>query len=77
MKVCTKCGEAKPPEDFPKDARLRTGLSSQCRACHAIRSHKSYMNNREARIAKSTAYRKADPERWNSYRRRKYAREHE
>lgn len=72
MKICTKCGESKPPNDFPKDARLRTGLSSQCRMCHAARSRKSYLANRSARIAKSVEWRKANPERWNETQRRRY-----
>lgn len=38
MKVCTKCKTEKRPEDFPKDRRNSTGLSSWCRECHREKS---------------------------------------
>jgi 5-methylcytosine-specific restriction endonuclease McrA len=32
-KVCTKCGEEKPPRDFQKKASAKDGLNFQCRPC--------------------------------------------
>lgn len=32
-KLCKKCGEVKPASGFGRDARLKTGLLSWCRAC--------------------------------------------
>lgn len=33
MKVCSKCGEAKPPSEFHRDRDKRDGRTSQCKAC--------------------------------------------
>ena len=66
-KICTKCGEAKSVEAFPNDHRMRSGLSPQCRACHAIRARRSYFANREERLAKSRAWRAANPEKLREY----------
>lgn len=33
MKDCTKCGEAKPLEDFPPDKQNSDGRKGKCRAC--------------------------------------------
>ena len=46
-KTCTKCGEEKPLDSFPKQAAGKLGLSSQCRACNIARSRKWRENNRE------------------------------
>ena len=35
MKRCAKCGEAKPFEEFPRDARKKDGRRSRCKACRA------------------------------------------
>jgi hypothetical protein len=72
MKICAKCGESKKLEAFPNDKRLRSGVSSQCRKCHAVRSRKSYLANREARIAKSMAWQKANPARYKELQHRAY-----
>jgi len=37
FKVCSRCDEAKPLEDFPPEKRGRCGRHSQCHACHAKR----------------------------------------
>ncbi|HRJ89624.1 MAG: hypothetical protein JNK51_01875 [Blastocatellia bacterium] len=71
-KPCTKCGSSKPLGEFPKDARLKTGLSSQCRACHAIRARRSYLANREERLAKNAAWAKANPAKIAEYNRKRY-----
>ena len=71
-KLCTKCQVEKDAADFPKDSRLRSGLSSQCRACHAARFARHYEQNKDKIIAKSTAWTKANPERVKELRRRHY-----
>jgi hypothetical protein len=35
MKTCSKCGEGKQEDEFPPNCRLRDGLDSWCRSCHA------------------------------------------
>lgn len=50
-KLCTKCQTEKPDAEFPKDKRLRSGLNSQCRVCHAARSKQHYTANRTKRIS--------------------------
>jgi hypothetical protein len=35
VKVCKRCGNAKPSSAFPRSRRMRDGLSSWCRVCHA------------------------------------------
>lgn len=32
---CTQCGDYKPPDAFPPDARMASGRHSHCRACRA------------------------------------------
>lgn len=61
MKLCTKCKETKAAEAFPKDPRLKSGLSSQCRACHSIRSRRYYANNRDKVIKRSRQWFAAHP----------------
>jgi hypothetical protein len=41
-KTCCHCGTDKPASDFPRNHRMRDGLSSWCRACHngAVRRHR-------------------------------------
>lgn len=34
MKICTKCGESKPPEQFYAMKRSADGLYPHCRSCH-------------------------------------------
>ena len=36
MKNCTKCGERKPLEDFPKDSHNSDGRKAKCKACTAL-----------------------------------------
>lgn len=55
-KVCTKCKAEKPGADFPADRHLISGISSQCRACHAVRSARYYQTNRERVLARSRAW---------------------
>jgi hypothetical protein len=34
-KRCSRCGETGLPDRFPPNSRMRDGLSSWCRRCHA------------------------------------------
>lgn len=62
MKTCRKCGQTKPASEMKRDARYTGGLSSYCKACHQ---------------AASVAWQKANPERLNETRRRRYERQKE
>lgn len=34
MKVCSKCGEMKPLEEFGNEKRTKDGKRAECRDCH-------------------------------------------
>jgi hypothetical protein len=63
MKHCTKCQTLKSAADFPKDRRLKSGLSSQCRACHAIRVKRHYVANKDSINERSRQWVLNHPER--------------
>lgn len=56
MKICTKCGEAKPLIAYSKHFISRDGLQSHCKACAKIASAAYYVANREKLNASSAAY---------------------
>jgi 5-methylcytosine-specific restriction endonuclease McrA len=72
IKACTKCGELKSLKDFPNDRRLRSGLSSQCRSCHAVRSARYYSRHAQKVIAAARQWRETHPERFSNLQRRRY-----
>lgn len=39
-KECVICNEVKPVSEFYKDARMRTGFSSECKLCRRARNNK-------------------------------------
>jgi hypothetical protein len=47
MKTCRKCGEEKPFNEFPRNTRVRDGLSSWCRACHREASRVARLKNQK------------------------------
>lgn len=54
-KICKKCGQTKPIEEFSKDARLRDGYSIYCKDCKCDMSRKSYEKIKLKREATATA----------------------
>ena len=54
-KICKKCGQAKPIEEFSKDARSRDGHSMYCKDCTRDISRKSYEKMKMRREAAATA----------------------
>lgn len=40
-KACSRCGEVKPLSEFVRDARLKSGLRTDCRACNK-KTRKAY-----------------------------------
>jgi hypothetical protein len=49
VKTCTKCGIAKEPDDFPRSAKYRDGLSSNCRSC-ANAAYREWALRKQGRI---------------------------
>lgn len=47
---CSKCGIAKPPEDFFKYKKSLTGRYSYCKSCH-VQQHKEWIRNNRGREA--------------------------
>lgn len=74
MKVCTKCLEGKPEEEFSGDAQKKDGLASSCRTCMSAFNKARYQKNLEAENARSKAYREANAEK-ELARSRKYRQE--
>lgn len=46
MKKCSSCGAVKPSHEFNRDAHLKDGLTSACKACRAQQSREYYAANR-------------------------------
>ena len=55
MKTCTKCGERKPLEDFPKGSRYSDGRRSQCKACTALYDKAYNKSYRQSKAGKKLA----------------------
>lgn len=59
MKICSRCGEAKPIAEYYREPLGRDGLRSSCKACERVRAAKMRASNPEVhkkRVQKS--YRK-------------------
>ncbi len=68
LKTCRRCGEAKPLEAFPRNARTRDGRSSWCSDCHNSAKRQSRRKRRaEALLAEAAEYERV-AERENGWR---------
>lgn len=56
MRVCTKCGKAKPRDAFSPRAAGRDGINSICRHCIDARRRELRASNHEATRAKEREY---------------------
>ena len=72
-KVCTKCKEEKPLEEFGKDKRAKDGKNSSCKACERIRCKKHRDANIDKINARSNAHYKANKEKICARNRDRYA----
>lgn len=61
MKICTRCKEQKPLMAFHKAPRLRSGLSSQCKACCYVHTKEWVSRNREKTRAAQRRFRANHP----------------
>ena len=64
-KVCSKCKERKPLEDFCVVKALPDGRNHYCKACAVERSKVYFQEHKEARLAYNAAYKKTHRERIN------------
>lgn len=55
MKLCPRCGEAKPHSAYAKNAARKDGLQSLCRSCHKVYKDRHYADNRKAYVQRSAA----------------------
>jgi hypothetical protein len=61
-KICRRCGEAKPTDQFRADPRYRDGYASWCSECHRVRNSSWAKENRARLSAKSAVWRAANPD---------------
>jgi 5-methylcytosine-specific restriction endonuclease McrA len=57
MKACTKCGETKPLDDFPKLTRSKDGRRECCRLCHSA-ANAEYKRRDSAKETRKALYTK-------------------
>ena len=75
VKVCKKCGQIKPFEDFYHATGMRDGHRNTCKACD-IASHKAwYQQNRDEAISRVQQWRDENLDRYNAYQRERRQRE--
>ena len=61
MPCCTKCGQDKPSEDFPKSKTCVSGFRSYCRVCKNKQTSTYYHNNKEKHREKADKWVKENP----------------
>jgi hypothetical protein len=67
LKACSKCGDAKPLDQFNKHSGSKDGLRGYCKACHTAYSTRWIAENREHYNARIRADRAADPEKYRQW----------
>lgn len=73
MKTCTKCGETKPLDQYPKHSTCKGGRAPVCRECKLIKKRAYYCANAAALKAKATEYQRNNRERTNAIARKHLA----
>ncbi len=64
MRICTKCGEAKPPSEYYRDSGRTDGLYLWCKVC-ALAATTAWNHANPERAAKTRrAWIDANPDRW-------------
>lgn len=61
-KICVRCTQGKPLEDFTKDKNRKDGLNVYCRMCTRKGNQKSYVKNFETEKARKARLYREDPE---------------
>lgn len=63
MKRCYKCKQVKELSEFHKLSRSKDGHQGRCKACACEAAREHGRKNRTVKIARATAWNKANPER--------------
>lgn len=63
MKVCSKCRESKPLDEFHKDKTTRNGVSSRCKECRKAYAKVYHKKNKDRINAKDKRYREENRDR--------------
>ncbi len=61
--ICSRCGDAKLPDEFHMDKKARNGRRSRCRLCDRLAGRAWYQANRARTDAATRQWRKDHPER--------------
>jgi len=61
-KACSKCGEEKPSSEFKPDAKMKSGLSSQCKSCRNAAVNAWCKANIEKKRAANKKWREENPD---------------
>lgn len=69
MKTCSKCNQAKPTNEFSRDARTADGLRADCKSCAKSYNAAWRANNTEKQRARLKEWRSENPERSKELRR--------
>jgi hypothetical protein len=77
VKRCTKCGEAKPLDEFYKDSRYRDGHISQCKECKRIQGRDYTHRNLTKKLAYNAKWRVSNPDKVKAQAQRYYGRHRE
>ena len=72
-RVCRKCGQEKPLEEFVKDKTRALGHRHTCKQCNAERKRKWRAANPEKVLEYKRKWRAANPEKMREYNRKQYA----
>ena len=67
-KVCYKCGEEKPIEEFALNKARKDGHNGMCKSCFKQYRDTHYINNKQYYINKATEYKKARTEEFYEYK---------
>ena len=62
LKLCRPCATWKIVTEFPKDARIKSGLASKCKSCNREDAKKHRADNPGRHAAQTAAWRELNPE---------------
>lgn len=61
MKICSRCKESKPLEEFPKNKRRKDGHNTYCKPCHKAYVEEHYQANRQVYLDREAKKRLENP----------------
>lgn len=70
MKTCLCCGVSKELSEYSKHKQKKDGLYTYCKACKKEHDHISYLKYAPERYKSSRAWKKANPEKDRSYKKK-------